>query len=93
MLLRVAIVRTDVSEEHFATVIRVTRIGELETLAVTINLNTLQGNTSSSGTLVLARATRCNIPEGGLLHEECWSQRVMCMYSDVTVSSVFASCA
>jgi hypothetical protein len=37
MLRRVALVRTDVSEELSASVIRVTRIGELGTLAVTIN--------------------------------------------------------
>jgi hypothetical protein len=33
MLRRVALVRTDVSEEHIASFIRVTRIGELETSA------------------------------------------------------------
>jgi hypothetical protein len=42
MLRRVALVRTDVSEEHNASVIRVTRIGELGTnLAVTSNRRTL----------------------------------------------------
>jgi hypothetical protein len=35
MLRRVALVRTDVSEELSAPIIRVTRIGELGTLAVT----------------------------------------------------------
>jgi hypothetical protein len=35
MLSRVAIVRTDVSEQRIATIIKVTRIGELEKLAVT----------------------------------------------------------
>jgi hypothetical protein len=35
MLRRVALVRADVSEELSATFIRVTRIGELGTLAVT----------------------------------------------------------
>jgi hypothetical protein len=35
MLRRVALVRTDVSEELSASIIRVTRIGELGTLAVT----------------------------------------------------------
>jgi hypothetical protein len=35
MLRRVALVRTDVSEEHNASIIRVTRIGELGILAVT----------------------------------------------------------
>jgi hypothetical protein len=38
LLSRVALVRTDVSEEHSAFVIRVTRIGELgTTFTVTIN--------------------------------------------------------
>jgi hypothetical protein len=42
MLRHVALVRTDVSEEHSASFIRVTRIGELGTmLAVTSNRHTL----------------------------------------------------
>jgi hypothetical protein len=52
MLRRVALVRTDVSEELIASIIRVTTIGELGTLAVT-------------GT---HRATRNNIPENAVLH-------------------------
>jgi hypothetical protein len=39
-LRRVALVRTDVSEERSASNIRVTRIGELGTLAVTSNRRT-----------------------------------------------------
>jgi hypothetical protein len=43
MLCRVALVRTDVSEELSASFIRVTRIGELGTaLAVTSNRSTLR---------------------------------------------------
>jgi hypothetical protein len=43
MLRRVALVRTDVSEEHSASVIRMTRISELgTTLAVTSNRRTLR---------------------------------------------------
>jgi hypothetical protein len=46
MLRRVALVRTDVSEERSASFIRVTRIGELgTTLAVTGNRCTLRRNT------------------------------------------------
>jgi hypothetical protein len=42
MLCRVALVRTDVSEELSASIIQVTRIGELgTTLAVTSNQRTL----------------------------------------------------
>jgi hypothetical protein len=45
MLRRVALVRTDVSEELGASFIRVTRIGELGTaLAVTSNKRTLRRN-------------------------------------------------
>jgi hypothetical protein len=40
MLRRVALVRTDVSEEISASIIRVTRIGELGTLVVTSNRRT-----------------------------------------------------
>jgi hypothetical protein len=48
MLRRVAVVRTDVSEELSASIIGVTRIGELgTTLAVTSNLRTLRRNTKS----------------------------------------------
>jgi hypothetical protein len=45
MLRRVALVRTDVSDERNASIIRVTRIGELgSTLAVTSNRRTLRRN-------------------------------------------------
>jgi hypothetical protein len=48
MLRRVALVRTDVSEELSASIIRVTRIGELgTTLAVSSNRGTLRRNTRS----------------------------------------------
>jgi hypothetical protein len=42
MLRRVALVRTDVSEELSTSIFRVTRIGELGTLAVTSNRRTLR---------------------------------------------------
>jgi hypothetical protein len=42
MLRRVALVRTDVSEEINASIIRVTKIGELGTLAVASNRRTLR---------------------------------------------------
>jgi hypothetical protein len=64
MLRRVALVRTDVSEELSASFIRVTRIGELETtLAITSNRLTLRRNTT-----VLTKATLRNIPQEGILH-------------------------
>jgi hypothetical protein len=46
MLHRVALVRTNVSEVLSASIIRVTRIGELGTLAVTGNRRTLRRNAS-----------------------------------------------
>jgi hypothetical protein len=50
MLRCVALVRTDVSEELSASIIRVTRIGELGAmLAVTNNRRTLRRNTKSVG--------------------------------------------
>jgi hypothetical protein len=65
MLCRVALVRTDVSEELSASFIRVTRIGELvTTLAETSNRRTAL---SPSETSVLTRATRRNIPEDAIL--------------------------
>jgi hypothetical protein len=48
MLRRVAVVRTDVSEERSASFIRVTRNGELgTTLAVTSSRRTLRRNTKA----------------------------------------------
>jgi hypothetical protein len=56
VLRRVALIRTDVSEERSASIIRVTRLGELiEALC-------------SSETSVPTRDTRRNIPEDGILH-------------------------
>jgi hypothetical protein len=63
MLRRVALVRTDVSDEPGASFIRVTRIGEIgTTLAVSSNRRTLLRNTN------FIRATRRNIPEDTILY-------------------------
>jgi hypothetical protein len=71
MLRRAALLRTDVSEEFSASIIKATRIGELGTLAVTISqiLVTLMMDAPSlSQTPLLKRAARRNIPEEGILH-------------------------
>jgi hypothetical protein len=58
MLRCVALVRTDVPEERSASIIRVTRIGEVgTTLAVTSNRCTLRRNTTTTTTTATAPAT------------------------------------
>jgi hypothetical protein len=59
MLRRVALVKIEALEERIASIISVTRIGELGTSAVT---------STRSKTSVLTRVTRRNIPEYDIVH-------------------------
>jgi hypothetical protein len=59
MLRHVALVRTDVSKERIASVISVTRMGELTLMMEAIRF---------SETSVLTKATRRNVPEDGIRH-------------------------
>jgi hypothetical protein len=80
MLCRVALVRTGGSEGHIASVIKVTKTGELRTLAVTSNPNNLRRNTTADvvqSPLILvilllealrSSKTRHNITEDGIIH-------------------------
>jgi hypothetical protein len=67
---RVALVKTEVTEEHIASIIRVTRIGELGPAAVTsspIFVSLIIEAILSSETSVRTRATLRNIQGDGIL--------------------------
>jgi hypothetical protein len=67
----VVLVRTAVSEESSVSIIRVTRIGELGTLAVAsspVLVTLMMEALRSSETSALTRAIRRNMPENGILH-------------------------
>jgi hypothetical protein len=65
LLRRISLIRTDVSEERIAFIIRVTRIGELHACFGWYLLLTLF---LSRRFAILTRATRLKIPEDGILH-------------------------
>jgi hypothetical protein len=69
MLRRAALVRTDVSEEPSASIIRVTRISELGTLDVTSVLVTADvGGARFLRNVGSYKSRRLNIPEDAILH-------------------------
>jgi hypothetical protein len=84
MLCCVTLVRTDVSEERSASIIRVTRFGELRRLLVTVKalssqiLVTLMLEAlNSSETVVLTRGTQRNIAENGILQRSICSLKIV----------------
>jgi hypothetical protein len=81
-------VRTDVSEDRVASIIRVTRLCGLgTTLAITSNRSTLRRN---------IRATRRNIPEDGILHshrrENLKSYKISTVIPPSTPNAFMAGC-
>jgi hypothetical protein len=82
MLRRVTLVRTDVSEDHIASIIRVERISELVTTnffpSSLILLSLTMEPISSSVATVLTGVTRRLFPRDGSLHRIEYLSAVSC---------------
>jgi hypothetical protein len=102
MLRRVTLVRTDISEIRFGSIIRVTRIGEIflrSVLRLLVTPNVISSSPSlitlmieeilSSETSVLTRATRRKIPEDGLLRNHSASTNLRCIVSSLAWQSKY----
>jgi hypothetical protein len=83
MFHRVDLVRTDVLEERIASIIRVTRVGELgTTLALTSNRLTLRSLTSLKTVFFVGESSLCGVVERLLLRTAI-GEAVRCVHTRV----------
>jgi hypothetical protein len=82
---RVNLVRTDVSEERVTSIFRVEKYNRVfSTMKMEV--------THSSGTLVLPRSTRRNIPEDGILHSHLPGNLKFCVCTSICVRMYTCMC-